>query len=166
MNLCQNCNKAPATVHLLDIVPPDGEKRERHLCERCASEEGLTSQQHESINQILNTFIKKASGTKESTDLVCPQCGMTFREFRSQGLLGCPNDYTVFEKVLSPLIERAHEGATHHVGRSPNAGNIAPTKHSRLAKLRRDMKEAIEIEDYETAARLRDQVQELETEIQ
>ena len=54
MMLCQRCNKTPATVHLTDIVPPDGEKRERHLCERCAAEEGVTVQQPETISTILD----------------------------------------------------------------------------------------------------------------
>ena len=54
---CQNCNEAPATVHITDIVPPHGEKRERHLCERCAESEGVTMKQHETFNTVLAKFV-------------------------------------------------------------------------------------------------------------
>ncbi len=161
--MCQRCNKSQATVHLLDIVPPDGEKRERHLCERCAGEEGFTVQKHESINSILDGFIKQASGTKEKTDMVCPDCGMTFREFRSQGLLGCPRDYDVFERPLRALIERAHDGATHHVGKVPGRLGGEPSAHAKAARLRKQMQDAVEIEDYELAAKLRDRIEEAES---
>lgn len=160
--LCQRCNKAQATVHLLDIVPPDGEKRERHLCDPCAAEEGVTAQKQESIGTILEGFIKHSSGMKQMADVACPDCGMTFREFRSHGLLGCPRDYHAFEKHLVPLIERAHEGGTHHVGKVPCDSSEELTGRAKLAKLNRRMKQAIDREDYELAARLRDEIKELE----
>ena len=161
--LCQRCNTAQATVHLLDIVPPDGEKRERHLCERCATEEGVTAQPHESISNILGQFIKQASGMQESVDADCKECGTTFREFRSSGLLGCANDYDAFQKPLAVLIERAHEGATHHVGKTPARLTSEPSVHVRLGMLRRQMRESVDQEDYESAARLRDEIQSLES---
>jgi len=163
-SLCQRCKKAQATVHLLDIVPPNGEKRERHLCERCAAEEGLTAHKPESVTNILEGLIKHSSGMAEGTDAQCPNCGITFREFRSHGVLGCPNDYHVFEKHLSPLIERAHDGATHHVGKSPSRLETSePSSRVKAAKLRRSLKQALDVEDYELAARLRDELQELES---
>ena len=160
--LCQNCEKTQASVHLLDIIPPDGEKRERHLCEQCAAEEGVTAQKHESINSILDSFIKHAAGVQKMSDSPCDECGTSFREFRSQGLLGCPRCYDAFEKPLMALIERAHEGATHHVGKSPARLGGEPSIHTRLAKARRQIKDAVEHEDYELAARLRDEMKEIE----
>ena len=163
MTLCQRCNKAPATVHLTDILPPNGEKRERHLCERCSREEGVMVQKNESISSILEGFIKQSSGMKDMADVTCPTCGITFREFRSQGLLGCPQDYEVFEKNLSPLIERAHEGGTHHVGKVPARLGGEPSRRVKLARLRKSMREAVEQEDYELAAKLRDEISELDS---
>jgi len=161
--ICQRCKKAQATVHLLDIVPPNGEKHEQHLCERCAAEEGLTTHQQESISSILEGFVKQSAGVAQAADVSCPHCGMSFREFRSSGLLGCAHDYKVFEKHLSPLIQRAHEGATHHVGRTPaRLRQAEPTGLVKLARLRRSLKEAVEIEDYELAARLRDEIKKVE----
>jgi protein arginine kinase activator len=163
MMLCQRCNKSSATVHLLDIVPPDGEKRERHLCERCAAEEGLTVQKQESISTILDSFIKQSAGVQEMSDKTCPTCGITFREFRSAGVLGCAHDYSVFEEPLTSLIERAHDGATHHVGKTPLRFGGEPSKYSKIAKLKREIQEAVDIEDYELAARLRDDMAKLES---
>ncbi len=160
--LCQRCNKSQATVHLLDIVPPDGEKRERHVCEQCAAEEGLTVQKHESIGAILDGFIKQSSKDQQSVDEVCPDCGLTFREFRSQGLLGCPRDYEVFSKPLAALIERAHDGATHHIGKVPARLGGEPSVHAKMVRLRRQMQEAVALEDYELAAKLRDRLSEIE----
>lgn len=163
MSLCQRCNKAQATVHLLDILPESDEKRERHLCEQCAAEEGLTTQKHESINEILSSLIKQSSGATPKKDTTCPECGMTFREFRANGLLGCPNDYRAFEESLMPLIERAHDGGTRHFGKVPHGVAGEPPKFSKLAELRRDLQEAVDTEDYERAATLRDDIKALET---
>ncbi len=89
----------------------------------------------------------------ELANLACPDCGLKFMEFRSRGRLGCPNDYDVFARGLSPLIQRTH-GATRHVGkvarRQPGA--------SRRLRLRTRLREAIAREDYEQAARIRDQL--------
>lgn len=164
MTLCESCKKAQATVHLTDILPPNGEKRERHLCERCAAEEGITAQKQESISSILEGFVKQSAGMGETADLACPKCGITFREFRGNGLLGCPNDYKAFEKHLSSLIEKAHEGATHHIGKTPSRlKGIEPSVQVKLAKLRRSLQQALGVEDYELAARLRDDIKGVES---
>jgi len=84
--LCQRCKKNNATVHLTDIV--NGEKREKHLCEDCAAEEGVTVKQHVSITDVLNSFLMSQDAVRELANLRCPDCGLTFVEFRSQGLLG------------------------------------------------------------------------------
>jgi protein arginine kinase activator len=90
-------------------------------------------------------------------EMACPLCGQKFMEFRAEGRLGCPNDYDVFKSGLLPLISRAH-GTTRHVGKVPrHALNVA----SRL-QLRAQLREAVDREDYELAARLRDQLRQKE----
>ena len=159
--LCQHCKQAKATVHITDTVP---DKRERHLCEKCAEEEGvIIKQTHHTTNEILQQFIKQKTGLGAVDDLSCPKCGMTFREFQLKGQLGCPLDYDVFAKVLSPLIERAHEGATHHVGKIPGTADETVHKQTGLVRLRRQLQEAIDQENYEQAARFRDRIETLET---
>ena len=162
--LCQVCKSAEATVHVTDIAPANGEKRERHLCESCAEEEGITMKQHEPINTILAKFVKQKTGSyaEEVANLTCPKCGLSFREFRASGLFGCLHDYEVFGEYIAPLIERAHGGATHHVGKAPRRVGSAPGNQGEILRLKRQLTEAVKEEDYETAAAVRDQLKVLQ----
>ena len=161
MNMaCQKCKKNPATVHLLDIVK--GEKRERHLCNQCAYEEGVALKPHAPISKIISEFMSHKGGAQEMMDLTCPECGMTFAEFRSHGLLGCPDDYEAFAEPLLPLIANAHEGAEQHIGKIPSRADAAARHQGDLLRLKHALDHAVEQEDYEAAAKLRDQIKELE----
>ena len=159
---CELCGKRPATVHLTEILESQ-EKRERHLCEECAIKEGVIIKQHHTTNEILQQFIKQKTGLGGADELTCPKCGVSFREFQTRGQLGCANDYVAFQSVLMPLIERAHEGATHHVGKVPVTADETLRRQAGLVRLRRELQEALDHEDYENAARLRDQLRHLET---
>ncbi len=165
---CDNCNKA-ATVHLTEIC--NGKKIEKHLCEQCAAQsEGVPAlvKGHQPINELLTQFVMAHSGLQKEMNVSCEHCGITWAEFRQQGLFGCEHDYEAFEKDLTPLLQRAHEGATHHVGKVPTragaAGAAARPKKKMvdLNKLRRELAKAVELEDYERAAKLRDQIREAE----
>lgn len=160
---CDNCSK-PATVHLTEIK--NGKKIEKHLCEQCAAQsEGLPVKSHTPINELLTNFVMAHSGLQKDLGLTCDQCGISWAEFRQSGLFGCANDYVVFEKDLTPLLQRAHEGATHHVGKVParRGGTGVPMrKTADLSKLRKELQRAVEAEDYERAARLRDQIKQAE----
>ena len=159
--VCQRCQQAKATVHITDTVP---DKLELHLCEDCAEKEGvIIKQHHQSTNEILQQLIKHKAGLGAAGDLACPNCGMTVREFQLKGQLGCSHDYEAFKELLTQLIERAHEGATHHVGKVPATAGETVRKHAGLLRLRRELQEAIEQENYEHAARVRDQIQALES---
>jgi len=162
MNMvCQRCKQAKATVHITDTMP---QKRERHLCEGCAEKEGIIIKQtHQTTTAILQEFIKQKAGMAAGDERACPRCGITFREFRLKGQLGCPHDYEVFRALLAPLLERAHQGATHHVGKVPGNAEPIVRRQSGLHKLRRELQEALDQENYEHAARLRDQIREMET---
>jgi protein arginine kinase activator len=159
--VCQRCKEAKATVHITDTVP---DKRERHLCEDCAEKEGVIIKQHpHTTSEILQQFIKHKTGLGAGDDLTCPKCGMTFREFQLKGQLGCPHDYEAFKQALLPLIERAHEGATHHVGKIPQSADEKLHQQVGLLRLRHELQEAVDQENYERAARVRDQIQTLES---
>jgi protein arginine kinase activator len=161
---CQSCKKQPATVHLTDITP-QGDKRERHLCDACAQEEGITPkpQPHVPINEILSGLVVQKSVIQQLAELTCPHCKLTFVEFRNTGLLGCPSDYDAFEKALIPLIERAHEGSSHHIGKVPRRLAAPLAVENDLIRLRRELNKAVDDEQYEAAARLRDRIRTLET---
>lgn len=164
MNLaCQTCKKNPATVHLTDISP-DGEKTERHLCDKCAVEEGVAAkpQVHMPVNEILSGLVIQKAAIQQLAELTCPKCKTTFVDFRNNGLLGCGCDYDAFEKALLPLIERAHEGASHHIGKVPRRLSTPRTAEADLIRLRAELGRAVTDEQYEKAARLRDQIRTLE----
>ena len=163
MGLCERCKKAQATLHLTNITR-EGEKTERHLCERCAVEEGLVQVHKASFNaEILENFIAAAKSSSSSdVDLVCDECGISYVEFRNQGLLGCPKDYDAFGEVLLPLIERAHDGATAHVGKSPTSLGTTRTTQQEIRRFKRQLDEAVAAEDYERAAEHRDRISALE----
>ncbi len=166
---CDNCNK-PATVHLTEIR--HGKKIEKHLCEQCAAQsEGVpvASKQHTPINELLTNFVMAHSGMQKELGVACEHCGITWAEFRQSGLFGCDRDYDRFEKDLTPLLQRADEGATHHVGKVPHrTGGAAaglPVKKRKIAdvsRLKKDLSQAVETEDYERAAKLRDQIRQAE----
>src|SRR5438045_3314795 len=160
---CDNCNN-PATVHLTEIK--HGKKIEKHLCEQCAAQnEGLPVKSHTPINELLTNFVLAHSGLQKETGLACEQCGMTWSEFRQGGLLGCEHDYQLFEKDLTPLLERAHENGTHHAGKVPTrrGGSGVPARRGvDVTRLRKELGRAVESEDYERAAKLRDQIRQAE----
>jgi protein arginine kinase activator len=159
---CQGCGKNPATVHLTEII--EGEKRERHLCESCAVGEGIAvGKAPQSLNEWLSSFVMQQAASAETAGLSCPECGTNYSDFRQRGLLGCPACYASFEKTLLPLIERAHENASHHVGKVPPDVDRASRRQYELIDMRRRLRTAVETEDYEEAAKLRDRIKELES---
>ena len=152
---CQQCQDE-ATVHLTETV--DGRRRELHLCLACARQAGVAlpeSPPSLALDAVIQSLIVTNVGelVGELASLTCPDCGLKFMEFRARGRLGCPHDYRVFARGLLPLLGRAH-GATRHVGK---VARRRPADSDRL-RLRTKLRDAIAREDYELAARLRDQL--------
>ncbi len=158
---CEGCKKT-ATVHLTEIS--GGKKVEKHYCESCPklTGEAITpAKQHTPINELLTNFVLAHSGATKESATACESCGLAWADFKTAGLLGCEHDYTAFDRELTPIIQRAHEGATHHVGKVPTrkaGGQIVTKKRANLSNLRKELSKAIEQEDYERAARIRDQI--------
>lgn len=151
---CDRCDK-PATHHSVEILK--GQKIEKNFCEEHAREEGLASQPP--INQLLSNFVKLHSGTPTAAaDLACDECGLTFSQFRERSLLGCPSCYKAFEAPLTPLLERAQEGGSQHVGKAPKRAGHGEHRQLHLLRMRKRLAEAVAAEDYKLAARLRDEI--------
>lgn len=163
MKKCRRCSK-PATLHITEIR--DGTVHELHLCEMCAHDYLSHSEASESAGEPDDLMSKLADDQQleEIDQLVCPNCGITFREFRNQGRLGCPHDYIAFADELLPLLDNIH-GETQHCGKIPKRAPDASQRQYRLIKLRSLLRAAVEDEQYETAARLRDEIQVLEMEL-
>jgi len=92
----------------------------------------------------------------------CPSCGITFAEFRQGGRLGCGYDYIHFQEDLEPLLINIH-GAKEHTGKRPSHAGVGSNRQHEIIQLRKEMKNAIDREDYEKAGRLRDQIREIES---
>lgn len=156
---CQACKKRDATVHFTDIE--GNEKREVHLCEECAREKSGIPPKSVTLEEILSNLIQQHS--KESAKLLktaCPNCGMSYIEFKAGGRLGCASDYVIFEEGLTPLLEKLHQG-TQHVGKTPSRAGAVVQRENELIRLRRELDRAVQREEYEKAARIRDRIQQL-----
>lgn len=149
---CDHCDK-PAVVH--ETVIKNGEKKEIHLCQAHAASVGYLPDL-QPLDKILANFSPTAKKTAASP--ACATCGMTLAQFRQHGNLGCEACYSTFEKMLEPLIERAHAGGTRHVGRSPRRSAERIDLRELRMKLVRELDEAVAAEQYERAARLRDRL--------
>jgi protein arginine kinase activator len=163
---CDKCAR-PATHHSVEII--QGQKIEKHLCEQHAAEEGLAIKSiNTPINELLTNFVKVHSATgpeKASQGLACDECGLTFNQFRKDSLLGCPDCYKSFEQPLSTILERAQEGGTHHIGKVPRRAGAGEQRQALLLRMRKQLDNAVIGEDYEQAARLRDDIRKFEGEL-
>ncbi len=163
--LCDICNKNPATVHLTEIV--DSQMNELHLCEECARQKSAQMEQQFGLSDLLAglaDFEKTASAKEtESPALKCPNCGLTYAEFKKIGRLGCGECYNAFKKQLGPLLRKIH-GSSQHIGKSPEKKGVfaEAKKGSELQELRQKLQRAIEKEAFEEAAQLRDRIRQLE----
>jgi protein arginine kinase activator len=162
--ICEKCNKNHATVHVTEVI--NGVKKEAHLCEDCARSAGVGIKFTFSISDILGSLAEPKPGkqTERVSQLKCPQCGMTYSEFKSKARLGCANDYEVFRAGLIPLLEKVHQ-ATQHVGKTPHTADSQIKKENELVRLKRELDSLVKSENFERAAEVRDRIRTLEMEL-
>lgn len=162
--VCDNCGAGDAVVHLTQIV--NNEMSTYHLCEKCAAEKGLETAP-ETSNFPLTDFLAQMGNEEESPEQAptqerCSFCGLSFADFRETGRLGCPHCYTTFETHLRGLLRRIH-GGTQHMGKVYLPPDPSATEmEKRLEALRRKLQRAVDAEDFERAAELRDEIRTLE----
>jgi len=161
--LCQVCGKNPATVHFTEIH--DNKLTEINVCERCAEEKGLraASQPHKfDIADLLGGMVDTMTSSDEERvgRVQCPRCGMLFSSFRETGRLGCAECYTAFQFQLRPLLRRIH-GDTRHHGKTPTQGGAAGSGAREIQRLHDDLQRAVEREEFEKAAGIRDEIRRL-----
>ncbi|MCR8645830.1 UvrB/UvrC motif-containing protein [Paenibacillus sp. N1-5-1-14] len=170
--ICQECGKKPASLHFTKIV--NGEKTEFHFCDSCAREKGDLlpgTTNGFSIHNLLSGLLdfdmsNGANGfaAKAAPTIHCDHCGLTYTQFTKLGRLGCVDCYNNFAEKLDGVLRRVH-GNTVHVGKVPKrSGGLI--KHKReIEGLKKDMMTRIEREEFEHAAKIRDEIRAIEKKI-
>jgi len=156
------CKEADAVVQLTQIEGTG--VRLLHLCERCAAERGVETSASAPKPQITD-FLQSVHQAMQATQgdaARCAFCSSTFRDFRSTGRLGCAHCYDAFEKSMRDLLRRVH-GSSQHIGRryEPPTGTELPVAGT-ANELRDRLKRAIEAEQFELAADIRDRLRGME----
>jgi protein arginine kinase activator len=160
---CENCGKADASVHFTQIR--NNKKTEMHLCKECAKQKGFHNPLDDvpfPLAEFLNSMVKSGGQANDPiARLVCSECGMRFIDFSRVGRFGCGNCYQAFRAPLEDLFRKIH-GATRHCGRTTQkVENSVKGVVEEEVRLKDELKRAIEREDFELAAVLRDRLKAL-----
>ena len=168
--LCQDCRQRVATVIYTEVR--EGEKEVLHLCKDCVEKRGvpapvLKNPLHvDLIFQDIIEQITAESGVPDGghplDDTACRRCGWTFRDFRSEGILGCPTCYATFAEPLREILRRVH-GSEEHLGKI-YSGLPDPAPEDDPDLLRDALEEAVRNEEFEDAAALRDRLRSIDGE--
>ncbi len=178
---CDNCGEREAAIHLTQIE--NNTIKTAHLCEQCAAQKGVETGASVAKYPLGDFLASLGKGTateqEEEPGTACPFCGGTLKDFRETGRLGCAQCYTTFEAHLRDLLRRLH-GSSRHVGEryeapaaqgadgaggaGAGAGALARAggEEREVSELRDQLRRAIETENFELAAQLRDKLKVLE----
>ena len=184
--LCEKCEKNPATFHYTEVV--NGVKNEHHLCGECAANTDIsyysTIFDNDQFGKLLSGILRgqelfKGTDNEDPAKSVrCPKCKMTYGEFVSNSSFGCGDCYDVFGPLIATNIKRI-QGSDRHIGKKPlmyaKGGNNSGTesiKEPVLNDINREIEyygkllnEAVAMENFEEAARLRDLILELKGQV-
>src|ERR1700677_1856567 len=157
---CCVCKEKPATVHLTQIV---GDKMQKlDLCEECAKAKGINDPTSFAMADLMLGLgaSQELDQSSAGATLKCPHCGFTQADFKKSGRLGCPDCYKTFSEGLSSLLKTMHKG-TRHVGKAPEALRASRDNADKLKGLQKKLTKAIESENFEEAAQLRDEIKQI-----
>lgn len=160
--LCDICGKNEATVHFTEII--NDQMTKLHLCEECAKRKGEEMEEHFGLADLLAGLadLDTSVQTVDDKKLKCPSCGLTYSDFKKIGKLGCGQCYDTFKVYLVPLLKRIHSSDVH-IGKSPRKKEKpARRKKVDIEELKKRLKQIIELEEFEEAARLRDEIKKYE----
>jgi protein arginine kinase activator len=153
---CDICGKREAVLFVHQVM--GNVSTEIHLCQNCARKRGIEqagSGAELSLSSLFGELLKPQAD--EDGKKTCPRCGLTVSDLKKHGMLGCPDCYSVFHSELIKYVRL----------RFPNAeyGGKLPVRLKTLRyfvverqELKDRLQQAIEGEDYETAARIRDEL--------
>ena len=168
--LCDICHKNEASIHITEII--NGQSKELHVCQNCAEQESIKMHQNFGMADLLSGLVDFPNLIEKEHSLKCPTCGMTYADFKKVGRVGCGSCYVAFRKALLPLIKNIH-GSIRHVGKEPDKIVHTNEKEAvkkiktitakeKISELKEKLQVAVETEEYEEAAALRDKIKSLE----
>ena len=160
--LCQFCKKRDATIHVTNV--DNNKVRAIHICAQCAEERGLD--ELKKSNFAMTDFVAGlfdsafAAAEKGASPDSCPNCGTSYSAFQEVGRLGCSQCYEFFQKQLIPLLRSIH-GNTRHLGKIPQRYGRQVSLRRKVRELQEELDGAVQLEQYERAAQLRDEIRSL-----
>ncbi len=176
--ICQRCGQRDATVHLVELI--DDQRQSQWLCAVCAGDrpgdgddppgfpfggrkgENNPEDEDETLAAFLGQVFERGKSAGQVEPPACPTCGYTFGQFRENNRLGCPHCYEAFRRPLLGILGHMHRHVTH-LGKSPAHRDGRTDLPGVLSRSRVALEKAIAAEDFETAARLRDEIHRLES---
>ena len=162
--ICQTCKQREATFHYKSSI--NGQVQERHLCASCAAEAGFNEMFSAGgipWSSLFSDLIGSPAPTAASHE-VCTRCGTSREEIAADGKVGCAHCYSTFQDLLQPYIERIHGRSARHRGRGPDGNGKVQKSRQELERMKKALNAAVELQNYEDAAVLRDKIKELEKE--
>ena len=187
---CDNCGKNNANIRYYRNI--NGVEKQMNLCEECSEKLGINNSMGFNMPIDLSSFwggffedfetpslLNLMSGTNE---LRCKGCNSRFDDILNTGKFGCPECYETFETEIDELLNRIH-GRNRHVGRlgkgeklkventpesdknnvnNKNDESNNNSNSNKIEELKNKLKELIKVENYEEAAKVRDEIKKLE----
>ncbi len=160
--LCEICKEQIATIHYTEVLP-NSQPKKMALCEACAKQKNLPIGAQFSVADILKGLTQAVQVEEEAGKAKCPRCGLTFARFKKSGRLGCAACYEAFGAKFQSILDEIHRDK-QHVGKVPKCIAQQSGVAAELAELHQKLKEAIDKEQFEQAAVLRDRIQSLKAE--
>ncbi|NLJ59269.1 MAG: hypothetical protein GX339_10560 [Tissierellia bacterium] len=158
--LCNECGKNEANVHVTHII--NGKKTENHLCEECAKKNQSIFNTNFSMENLFSAMLNSAFNTKTYLPTKgCSNCGMTYDQFRNIGKFGCSHCIDTFKQRLMPVV-KSIQGYDNHKGKIPKRAGGKYRVQMEIKRLKTELRNAVEREEYELAAKLRDEIHDLE----
>ena len=161
--MCQECGQREANICFTTII--NGEKHEEYLCQECVSKKQLLKFDLSQLAAQLSRKKEPEAPEAPVPRLSCPACGMTYAQFLKEGALGCPQCYQAFREPLEGYLMKKLNRAKY-AGDAPEQAGEQVSLRMERDKLKRKLHRAVEEEDYEQAAALRDRIRALNTRLE
>jgi protein arginine kinase activator len=156
--ICQICKKRSATIHVTNVLGKDVQKI--HICRSCAEAKGFDYLKKSNFEKtdLLAGLVGSTLPEKGAPKRRCEHCGRTYAAFSKSAGLGCSKCYESFGDDIAAVLKRIHGNARHY-GKSPRKYCTEKVNaRRRVRALEEELRIAVEIENYERAARLRDEI--------